>query len=134
MSRRTERVSEEIRAEIARNLRESMTDPRLRLVTLTRVDVSPDLSRADVFWSVVTAKGTAGPLRTDPAEPLRTGSAEREEAELALEHAAGFLRRRLAAALPLRRMPSLHFHYDPSLALGSETLAVLRDLRRDDEE
>ncbi len=125
MSRRTERVSEEIRAEIARNLRESMTDPRLRLVTLTRVDVSPDLSRADVFWSVVTAKGSV--------ELVRPGSVEREETELALEHAAGFLRRRLAAALPLRRMPSLHFHYDPSLALGSETLAVLRDLRRDDD-
>lgn len=125
MSRRTERVSEEIRAEIARNLRESMTDPRLRLVTLTRVDVSPDLSRADVFWSVVRAKPTAAPERAGPSE--------REEAELALEHAAGFLRRRLAAALPLRRMPSLHFHYDPSLALGSETLAVLRDLRRDDD-
>ncbi len=117
MTRRTERVGDEIRAEIARVLREEVTDPRLRLVTLTRVDVSPDLSRADVFWSVVE----------------RAGGPARSEAEQAFEKAAGFVRRRLAEVLPLRRMPSLHFHHDPSLALGSETLALLGQLRRDEE-
>ena len=118
MSRRTERVGEEVRAEIARVLREELTDPRIRLVTLTRVDVAPDLTRADVFWSMVEAKG--GPPR--------------EETERALDRAAGFVRHRLAEALPLRRAPSVHFHYDPSLALASETLGLLRQLRRDDEE
>lgn len=117
MTRRTERVGDEIRAEIARVLREEATDPRLRLVTLTRVDVAPDLSRADVFWSVVERKG----------------SASREETERAFEKAAAFVRRRLAEVLPLRRMPSLHFHHDPSLALGSETLALIERLRRDEE-
>ncbi|MCC6641646.1 MAG: 30S ribosome-binding factor RbfA [Deltaproteobacteria bacterium] len=118
MTRRTERVGEEIRAQIARVLREEATDPRLRLVTLTRVDVAPDFARADVYWSVIE----------------REHGVAREQTEQALEHAAGFLRRRLAEALTLRRMPSLHFHYDPSLALGSETLALLRDLRHDDGE
>jgi ribosome-binding factor A len=117
MTRRTERVGEEVRAEIARVLREEATDPRLQLVTLTRVDVAPDFSRADVWWSVVERKGA-------PA---------REETEHALAKAAGFVRRRLAEVLPLRRMPALHFHYDPSLVLGSETLAILGELRRDEE-
>ena len=49
MSRRTERIAEQLRAEIARILREEATDPRTRLVTLTRVDVAPDLSNALVF-------------------------------------------------------------------------------------
>ncbi len=113
MSRRSERVAEELRAELARLLREEATDPRLRLVTLTRVDVSPDLARADVFWSTVEMKGAPGG----------------EAAAAGLEHAAGFLRHRLAEALPLRRMPELHFHHDPSLALGERTLGILRSLR-----
>ena len=44
MSRRSERVGEEIRGELARLLREEVADPRIGLVTLTRVDVAPDLS------------------------------------------------------------------------------------------
>lgn len=111
-------MGEEIRAEIARILREDATDRRLRLVTLTRVDVAPDLTRADVFWSVIESRD----------------GAPREDTERALERAAGFVRHRLAEALALRRVPTVHFHYDPSLALGSETLGLLRQLRREDEE
>ena len=51
MSRRTERVGEEIRAELARLLREEVADPRIGLVTLTRVDLAPDFGNARVFWS-----------------------------------------------------------------------------------
>ena len=51
MSRRTERIADQLRSEIARVLREEATDPRTRLVTLTRVDVSPDLGNALVFWT-----------------------------------------------------------------------------------
>lgn len=112
MSRRTERVSEELRAELARLLRQEATDPRLKLVTLTRVDVSPDLSRADVFWSHVEAAGMPS----------------HEETSAGFEAAAPFLRRRIAQELPLRRAPELHFHHDPSLALGDRALAILREL------
>ena len=49
MTRRSERVGDEVQREIARILHEEATDPRLRLVTLTRVDLSPDFARADVF-------------------------------------------------------------------------------------
>ncbi len=56
MSRRTERIAEQLRKELARVLREDVTDPRVRLVTLTRVDVSPDLAQALVFWSSIAVK------------------------------------------------------------------------------
>jgi ribosome-binding factor A len=115
VSRRTERVGEQIRAELARLLREEATDPRLRLVTLTRVDVSPDLRNARVYWSRMQASEAAEDAIIDTEEGL--------------DSAAGFLRRRLAAALPLKRMPELRFRHDPSLALGDETLSLLREIR-----
>jgi ribosome-binding factor A len=46
VTRRTERVGEQIRDVLARLLREEVTDPRIGLVTLTRVDVAPDFSNA----------------------------------------------------------------------------------------
>ncbi|MGH7338066.1 MAG: ribosome-binding factor A, partial [Myxococcota bacterium] len=55
MTRRTERVAGELLAELARLLREEVTDPRVGLVTLTRIDVAPDLSHALVFWSAFDA-------------------------------------------------------------------------------
>jgi ribosome-binding factor A len=112
LTRRTERVGEQLREELARVLREEATDPRLRLVTLTRVDVAPDLSQALVFWSVLEAAGAA------PVAEVQEG----------LDGARGFLRKRLAAELRLRRMPSLSFRHDPSLALGARTLALLHEI------
>lgn len=112
MTRRTERIAGLLRVEVARVLRQEVQDPRLSLVTLTRVDVAPDLSQALVFWSVLE-------------EP---GSDAFEGAEAGLESAAPFLRRRLARALSLKRMPELRFRHDPSLAQGADTLALLQEI------
>jgi len=114
MSRRTEKIASELKGEIVRLLREEATDPRIRFVTITRVDVAPDLSNAVLFYSVMN-------LNVDDADAI-------EQVDDGLYSAAAFLRRRAARALPLRRMPALRFRYDPSLALGTQTLAVLREL------
>ena len=116
MTRRTERIAEQLRGEIARILSEEATDPRLRLVTLTRVDVAPDLSNALVFWSSLEAGDEDSVKRT----------------ERGLESAAPFLRRQLSRVLPHRRIPALRFRYDPSLALGTETLSLLRSIADDE--
>ena len=116
MSRRTERVAEQIQSELARVLREETTDPRIGLVTITRVDVAPDLSHALIFWSALASD--------DPVA--------RERVEAGLTSAAPFLRRQLAHELSLRRMPELRFRFDPSLALGSRTLRVLREIEDDE--
>ena len=110
MSRRTERIGEQLRAEIARILREETTDPRIGMVTLTRVDVAPDLGNARVYWSAMT----------DEAEAL-------EATARGLESAAPFVRRCLARVLALRRVPELRFRHDPSLDLGERTLSLLRE-------
>ncbi len=112
MSIRTERIGEQIRDELSRLLRDEVSDPRIGLVSLTRVAVAPDLSTAAVFWS---------PLAVAVDNDL-------EEVRQGLSSAAGFLRKRLAKQLSLRRTPELRFRHDPSLQKGAETLALLRTL------
>jgi ribosome-binding factor A len=115
MKRRTERIAEQLRSEIARVLTIEATDPRIRFVTLTRVEVAADLSRAVVFWSAI-----------------ETGNAEAvEQVGAGLRSAASFVRSRLAQVLPLRRVPELHFRFDPSLVRGDEMLSLLKSLSSD---
>ncbi len=109
MSRRTERIGAQLQSEVARILRSEVMDPRVRFVTLTRIDVAPDLSHAVVYWS--TSDTTA-------AETVQQG----------LESASTFVRRQVAQVLSLKRTPELRFRHDPSLELGSRTLAILRSL------
>ena len=106
-SLRNERIAEQVRL-----IRDETSDPRIGLLTLTRVKVSPDLSTATIFWS---------PLKLeDEVDP--------EEVGRGLKSAAGFLRTRLASALALRRTPALSFRHDRSIEEGSKTLALLRSL------
>ena len=111
MSIRIERIGEQVRGELSRLLRDEVSDPRIGMLSLTRVEVAPDLSTAAVFWS-----------------PLGPKAADVEQMAEGLMSAAGFLRRRLAKELSLRRTPELRFRHDPSLELGAETLALLREL------
>ena len=81
--------------------------------TVLRVDVSPDLRNALVFWSRIETPDAAS--LADVAEGL--------------ESAAPYVRRRLARDLPLKRMPELSFRHDPGIELGDRTLSLLRELR-----
>jgi len=112
MSRRMERIAQQLKSEIARVLREETTDPRIGMVTLTRVDCAPDLSNALVFWSSIEADGE---------EALG-------QIEEGLASASSFVRRRIAQVLPLRRTPRLEFRYDPSLEQGARTLSLIREI------
>lgn len=115
MSRRTERVASELLHRLARIVREELVDPRVGLVTFTRADVAPDLSHAVVYWSVLDLESLDTPERLDTTQE-------------GLDSAASFLRRRAAEGMTLRHMPELRFRYDPSMALGTRTLSVLRDV------
>jgi len=114
VSRRTERIGEQIRAELARVLREEVTDPRIGLVTLLRVDVAPDLSNARVFWSALDGRE----------------GAELEGLAAGLDSASSFVRKRLASVMPTKRVPELRFEHDPSLAAGAQTLSLIAELER----
>jgi ribosome-binding factor A len=121
VTRRTERLGEQIRGELARLLRQEVTDPRVGLVTLTRIDVAPDLSHAKVFWSALDA--------VPHGKIPRPTHADSDTAK-GLASAAGFLRSQLARALATKRVPELRFVKDDSLEVGAETLRVLKEIER----
>jgi ribosome-binding factor A len=118
--RRSERVAEGIREEVATFLAEDVKDPRVvGLVTVTGVDVTRDLRHAKVFVSIM-------------------GSDEEREATLeGLASAAGHLRSRIGRALRLRVAPEIAFKYDESIARAAKIEALLAEVRepppRDDE-
>ena len=98
MSRRTERVASTIQQELAVIIMRELNDPRLvGMPSITRVKVSPDLSIADVF---VTIMGTPG---------------QQTAALNALRHSAGLMRTKLTGAMTLRVAPFLKFHIDEDL-------------------
>src|SRR5215510_3539741 len=105
---RPDRVADQIRGELANLLAREVHDPGIGFVTLTRVQVTPDLQQARVFYT------SLGP--TGPGGPGGDVSKARQKTERALERAAPFLRRQLGSRLRLRRVPELRFIYDESIA------------------
>jgi ribosome-binding factor A len=108
MTRRTERLNDLLREEISDLLRREMKDPRLGgLITITEVDVSPDLRMAKVYVSVM-------------------GSDEEKASTFkALRAASRFLQRELLRRVSIRRMPELSFLRDNSLEQGARILELL---------
>ena len=108
---RPERVAEQIKREAADILENDLNDPRVSgLLSVTDVEVTPDLSFAKIYVSVM-APGPEG-----------------ERVLAALEHAAPFVRRRLAPRLKLREMPEIRFVRDDSMERGARVEELLRKL------
>lgn len=94
--RRIYQIAEKIRAGIALKLAR-IADPRLELVTITSVVVSPDLRQAKVYW-------------------MASGDKQRlEDIGTAFKGASGMFRRAIAGDLGLRSVPELKFFYDDTL-------------------
>ncbi|MGH9320400.1 MAG: 30S ribosome-binding factor RbfA [Vicinamibacteria bacterium] len=97
---RPERLAEQIRMDAAEILQSHLKDPRLPLVTCTRVSVTNDLKSAKLYVSVLGSEQ------------------ERERAMKVLEGATGYVRRLLADRLGLRSAPDIRFVFDPSIEYG----------------
>jgi ribosome-binding factor A len=114
---RPDRVGDQIRQELSELLaRGEVHDPGIGFITLTRVQVSPDLQQARVFYT------TLG----DPKA--------RQETEKALGRATPFLRRQIGGRLRLRRVPELEFRFDESIAHQDRIEQILRDLHAEDDQ
>ena len=113
---RSARVSRHIRNTLAELLAKKIRDPRLRTVTITGVDLSPDLRLAKVYFS------TTGDER-DVAD-----------AEAGFQKAKSFIKRHLAGSLELRYMPDIRFYYDTSLDYGARIENILKTLGGENEE
>ena len=93
---RADRVAEEIKHEVGNILLEEVRDPRLGFTTITRVELTPDLRFARIFFSVYGDEK------------------QWKDTQDALEHAAGFIRRVLGQRLNLRFVPEIVFKIDHS--------------------
>lgn len=112
MTRRQRRVEDLLQREVSSILMNDVADPRARLATITRVEVSGDLGHAQLFVSV---------LDGDDAD-----------VENALASATSFIRRQLAQRLRnMKRLPELVFHVDHG-AEHSQHIADLLDELKDD--
>ena len=113
-NRRADRVGEAIREEIATFLAASVKDPRVvGFVTVTGVELSPDLRHAKVFVSVMGSE------------------AEKAATFEGLASTASHLRSRVGRALKLRVAPEIHFREDESVARAARIESLLADIKSD---
>jgi ribosome-binding factor A len=115
LSRRSDRVSDVLRAELSDLLLRAVHDPRVKLASITQVDVTPDLRRAIVKVSVLG----------DDTQRLETIEG--------LRHARGFLRTELARRLRLRVTPELVFELDRGAEQSQQISDLLESLHGRDE-
>ena len=98
---RSRRIAEQIQRELSDVVRLELKDPRVGMITITDVEVSPDHAQATVFFTLL-------------------GDEERVQSTTkALGHAAGYLRTQLARRIRLRTAPQLQFKYDASVERGA---------------
>jgi ribosome-binding factor A len=106
---RLRRVADQIQRELSDILRAELKDPRVGMITLTGVEVSPDFAHAKVFF-------------TSLAE-----AAQRDEVRAGLKRASGFLRTMLGARMKIHNTPELHFVYDESVESGIRLTHLIED-------
>jgi ribosome-binding factor A len=111
---RAARLADQIQRDLAGLIRLEVKDPRVGLVTVTAVEVSPDLNHARVFVTALADKDG------------------KNETLLALQHAAGFLRSRLSHSLTVRQVPELRFVYDESVERGLRLSKLIDDAVKPD--
>lgn len=116
MSRRIERLNEQVKREITEILRSEVRDPRIGLITVTEVRVAPDLSFARVY---VRSMGD---------------DAEQEEAMAGLEAASPFIKHALSQRLTIRTVPTLRFEADRALEYGMHIEKLLGDIKKTEAE
>ena len=102
---RSFRIADQIQRDLAELIRELM-DPRIGMVTLNSVEVSPDYAHAKVYFSLLVG------------DPL--------ECEAGLNEAAGYLRNGLFKRLQIHTVPTLHFQFDRTTEHAAELNALIR--------
>jgi len=109
-TRRLLKAAEAVREVVSMAILTSVRDPRVRDVTVTRVEMAPDMRSAKVYVSVMGSPAKA------------------ELALRGLAHSAGFLQSRIADSIETRYVPRLHFSLDPGVKQSLEIDRVLREV------
>ena len=112
---RTDRVGMEIKREINEILQKKVRDPRVQGVTITDVQMVGDLSRAKVYYTIMSDLAS-----------------DNQKAQTGLEKATGTIKRELGRKLTLYKIPDLVFEKDQSIEYGNKIDQMLRALEQKD--
>lgn len=107
---RPQKLGDLIQRELSELLQREVRDPRVGMITITGVDVSPDFSHAKVFFTVLQKE-------------------QLEETAQGLKKASGFLRSQLARRLKLYTTPELRFEYDESVERGDRLSRLIESTK-----
>lgn len=113
MSERILRVNSEIQKAISYIIQNEIKNPKIRgLITVTKVDTTADLDQSKIYLSIFEED-------------------TREEVFNQIKHSAGFIRRELAKAVDLRKVPFLTFYLDTSYEYGSKIEETINRINRE---
>ena len=101
---RSHRVADQIQRDVSELIRE-LKDPRIGMVTINAVEVSPDYAHAQVYFSVLVGQP--------------------DDTAAALNEAAGFVRNGLFKRLAIHTVPTLHFHFDRTTERAADLSALI---------
>ncbi|SPR96893.1 30S ribosome-binding factor RbfA [Cupriavidus taiwanensis] len=107
ISSRNLRISDQIQKDLAEMIQRELRDPRLGLVTLQSVTLTPDYAHAKVYFTVLGAQAA--------------------EAEAILNEKAGYLHSLLFKRLHIHTVPTLHFHHDTSVEHAIEMSRLINE-------
>lgn len=113
---RVERVTERVRRIVSTIVHEEIKDPRLGFVTITKVDMSPDLRNATIYFSVLGKE------------------ADYRNSKAALDSALGYIRKLVAEEVDLRFAPEIVFRDDRSSEYSVRIQELLDEVSRKKEE
>lgn len=109
-SGRPQKLGDLIQRELSELVQRELRDPRVGMITITGVDVSPDFSHAKVFFTILNQENL-------------------EDAKRGLKRAAGFLRSQLARRIKLYTTPELRFEYDESVERGDRLSRLIDSVK-----
>jgi ribosome-binding factor A len=112
--RRLARLAEQIKQRLAQVLQRELADPKLGLVTITRIELDKEFTQCKAYWSVLAPTG-------------KEDIARRESAEV-LARATGFCQREIGAVLHTRSVPHLQFLFDEGIGGAIRMQELLKEL------
>ena len=111
---RLQRISDRIKRELSEMLIFELSDPRIKGIYITDVNIDRELAYANIYISALE------------------GSERAKEALAGFNNASGYIRRHLAGRVELRSFPQLRFHWDPTPEQAAHIEGILAEIREDD--
>lgn len=116
MSKRVNRVAEQMKKELGEIILQKVKDPRIGFVTVTDVEVTGDLQQATIYISVLGS------------------DREKEDTLKGLSKAKGFIRAEIGQRIRLRITPEIEFKFDESIAYGNRIETLLTQVNKEQDE